>query len=84
VEDSVYVHPQWQRRGIGAALLTQVLARGDLLGFRETIAVISTDQAGSLALHQRHGFRQAGVLRRVGYKFERWLDVVYLQRSAGG
>ncbi|HVX83704.1 MAG TPA: GNAT family N-acetyltransferase [Phycisphaerae bacterium] len=83
VENSVYVHPDHHRRGIGRALLRDLLDRAILLGHRQIVAVISADQLPSLALHRALGFRDAGLLRGVGFKFGRWLDVAYLQKSCG-
>ena len=62
VEDSVYVHPAWQRRGIGRALLADLLRRSDELGYRNVIASISADQEPSIALHRQFGFVEAGRL----------------------
>jgi L-amino acid N-acyltransferase YncA len=81
VEDSVYVHPAWHRRGVGRALLADLLRRADELQYRNVIAIISADQEASVALHRQLGFVEAGRLVKVGFKFERWLDVVYLQRA---
>ena len=79
VENSVYVRHDAQRRGIGAALLTHLIAQAAQLGHRTIIAIIDADQTGSIALHARHGFVEVGRLRQVGFKFDRWLDVVYMQ-----
>jgi L-amino acid N-acyltransferase len=81
VEDSVYVHPDWQRRGIGRALLADLIRRSDDLGYRNIIALISADQEPSIALHRQFGFVDAGRLLKVGFKFDRWLDVLYMQRA---
>ena len=88
VENSVYVHKDFHRRGIGRALLQDLLARAETLGHHSVLAVISADQAPSVAIHAALGFVEVGRLRAVGYKFNQWLDVVYLQwivpaRSAG-
>jgi phosphinothricin acetyltransferase len=80
MEDSVYVHPDHLRRGIGRALLVDLLRRSDELGYASVIANISADQAPSIALHRELGFVEAGRLVKVGFKFERWLDIVFLQR----
>ncbi len=80
VEDSVYVHPDWHRRGIGRALLADLIRRSDELGYRSIIALISADQEPSVALHRQFGFVEAGRLIKVGFKFDRWLDVLYMQR----
>ena len=80
VEDSVYVHPDHLRRGIGRALLVDLLRRADELGYANVIANISADQAPSITVHRELGFVEAGRLVKVGFKFERWLDIVFLQR----
>jgi L-amino acid N-acyltransferase len=79
VENSVYVRPDAMRRGIGSALLESLITRAQELGHRTIIAVIDTEQTASIAFHTRHGFVEAGRLREVGFKFGRWLDVVYMQ-----
>lgn len=79
VEDSVYVRPDRHRRGVGRALLGDLVGRGRTLGYRCIIAGITADQDASLALHRRLGFEPVAMLRQVGNKFDRWLDVAYLQ-----
>lgn len=79
VENSVYVHHQHQGRGIGSALLEDLINRARTSGHRAIIAAIDSTQAPSLALHAKFHFLEAGRLRRVGLKFGRWLDVVYLE-----
>ena len=84
VEDLVYVAVHAQRRGIGRALLEALIAAATECGFRQMIAVIGdSDQPGSLALHAAAGFRMIGTLTGVGFKFERWLDSVLMQRPLG-
>jgi L-amino acid N-acyltransferase YncA len=85
VEDSVYVAPDAQRRGVGRALLDALIARSTDAGFRQMIAVIgdSTLQAASIGLHHAAGFRLIGTLDAVGFKHGRWLDSVYMQRALG-
>ena len=80
VENSVYVHESFRRRGIGSALLARLVSLGSGAGHRVIVARIDSEQAASLALHAKHGFTRAGELRQVGYKFGRWLDVIYMQR----
>lgn len=84
-EDSVYVSREHQRRGIGAALLAQLLEESGRAGIRHMTAVISDPEnnAGSLRLHQRAGFSRAGHLPRVGWKFGRWIDAVIVMRPVG-
>jgi L-amino acid N-acyltransferase YncA len=84
VEDSIYVAAEQQRRGIGGALLDRLIAEAEGRGFRQMIAVIGdSDQPGSIALHAGAGFRIIGTLDRVGFKFDRWLDCVLMQRALG-
>ena len=85
VENSVYVAAEAQRRGIGRRLLDALIARCTEAGFRQMIAVIgdSTLQAASISLHAAAGFRLVGTLDAVGYKHDRWLDSVYMQRALG-
>lgn len=83
VEDSIYVHPDHLRQGIGRLLLQDLIARSDAQGFRAIVALISADQEASVNLHARQGFVVAGKLRGVGFKFDRWLDVLYMQRGWG-
>lgn len=79
VENSVYVHHQWLRRGVGSLLLRELIQRATVLGHRAIIAGIDSEQAGSIAAHARLGFKEAGRFHQVGYKFDRWLDVVYME-----
>lgn len=81
LEDSIYVAPFVQRRGVGRALLGALIERCTEMGYRRMIGVIgdSANQS-SIALHRSMGFRQEGVLRGVGLKFGRWVDVVMMHR----
>ncbi len=81
VEDSIYVAPQAVGRGVGSALLPALLAEAAAVGARQVVAVISGEVKPSLALHARFGFREAGRLHAVGYKFDRWLDTVLMQKA---
>ena len=84
LEDSIYVAPGVARRGVGGALLGALIERCTALGYRQMIGIIgdSANQA-SISLHRRLGFRQEGVLRGVGLKFGRWIDVVIMHRPLG-
>jgi L-amino acid N-acyltransferase YncA len=79
VEDSVYVDDAWRGRGIGRRLLEELVARARAIGYHTIIAGVDASQPGSLALHARHGFERVAHLSEVGFKFGRWLDVIYLQ-----
>jgi L-amino acid N-acyltransferase YncA len=84
VEDSIYVAPDMQGRGIGKMLLMAVIGECEKRGFRQMIAVIGdSENAGSIALHVRCGFKHAGRFNGIGYKFGRWLDSVQMVRSLG-
>lgn len=82
VEDAVYVAPDAAGRGVGRALLGALVARCAAAGCREMIAVIgdSANEA-SIRLHASQGFRHAGRIEAVGFKFGRWLDCVFMQRT---
>ncbi len=84
IENSVYVAPFVVRQGIGVALMGELIKRCTALDYRQMIAVIGDSaNASSINLHRRMGFRQEGVLRGVGLKFGRWMDVVIMHRALG-
>jgi phosphinothricin acetyltransferase len=78
-EDSIYVHAENTGRGVGKALLNALIERSAASGFRTLIAVIGGAEPASIAVHASCGFREVGRLKAVGYKFDRWLDSVYMQ-----
>jgi phosphinothricin acetyltransferase len=78
-EDSIYVHPNQMRQGIGGSLLDALIARCVEGGFLQLIAVIGGAEPGSIAVHAKRGFREVGRLHSVGWKQGRWLDSVYMQ-----
>lgn len=79
VENSVYVHHAFHRQGIGSRVLKELITRARHIGHRAIIAGIDADQSASIALHARFGFKEAGRLVEVGFKFKRWLDVIYME-----
>jgi phosphinothricin acetyltransferase len=84
VENSVYVAHDSHRRGVGKALLQALIEGCTEKGFRLMVAVIGdSEQAASIGLHEATGFRHAGVFENIGYKFDRWLDSVLMQRALG-
>jgi L-amino acid N-acyltransferase YncA len=84
VEDSVYVSPAHQGRGVGRRLLEMLVGRCEALGLRQMIAVIGDSaNVGSIALHARAGFEIRGSAGAVGYKAGRWVDIVWMQRALG-
>lgn len=84
VEDSVYVRADQAGRGIGRALLSELITQVELGDWRQMIAVIgNSENRASIALHERQGFRLVGVFESVGFKHGRWLDTVLMQRRLG-
>ena len=83
-EDSVYIHADHVGLGIGRALLAELLRHCEALGIRQMLAVIGDSaNAGSIGVHRSVGFEQVGVLKSCGWKFERWLDVVLMEKTLG-
>lgn len=84
VEDSVYVDPAAQGRGVGRALLAALIERATAGGWRQMVALIGdSGNAASIGLHAALGFRAVGTLEAVGFKHGRWVDVVVMQRALG-
>jgi len=84
LEDSVYVSQGSQGKGIGKALLAELIARSTALSYRQLVAVIGDSaNIASIALHASLGFVRAGNLRSTGFKFGRWVDTVLMQRALG-
>jgi len=78
-ENTVYIDPAHQRRGLGARLLEALVDQARSQGMRALIAQIETSNGASIALHERYGFVRLGIEREVGYKFDRWLDAQPMQ-----
>lgn len=84
IEDSVYVAEGQAGQGIGSALLGALIARCEQGPWRQMLAVVgNSGNAGSIALHRRHGFAHAGTLTSVGFKLGGWVDTVLMQRPLG-
>ena len=84
LEDSVYVRHGMHGRGVGSALLAELIRRCEGLGYRQLVAVIGDSaHAASIGLHASLGFLRVGTLRSVGFKFGRWVDSVIMQRPLG-
>jgi L-amino acid N-acyltransferase YncA len=84
LEDSVYLAADATGRGFGRLLLTELLARCEAQGARQMLAVIGDSaNAGSIGVHRALGFEHTGTIKAAGWKFDRWLDVVVMQRSLG-
>jgi phosphinothricin acetyltransferase len=84
VEDSIYVDPGAHRKGVGRALMLRLIEESERRGYRQMIAVIGDSaQTPSIELHRAAGFRMIGAIENVGFKFDRWLDTVLMQRELG-
>jgi L-amino acid N-acyltransferase YncA len=83
-EDSIYLAPEAHGKGLGRALLTELMAQAANCGVRKLIAVIGdSSNAGSIGVHQSAGFEHVGLLKSCGWKFDRWLDVVLMDKTLG-
>jgi phosphinothricin acetyltransferase len=80
VENSVYVEEQHRGQGWGARLLAPLIDAAKARGYHAILAVIDGDNRTSIRLHERFGFEEVGRFKEIGFKFDRWLDVVYLER----
>lgn len=80
-ENSVYCAPEAQRQGLGTALMETIIDRSRAHGFKQMIAVITAESTGSIHLHEKLGFREVGRYVAVGFKFDRWLDIVHMQKA---
>ena len=84
VEDSIYLAPEAQGKGIGRSLLKALIDTSTAKGYRLMVAVIGDSrQYGSIALHRSAGFTFCGTIHSVGYKFDRWLDSIIMERQLG-
>lgn len=83
-EDSIYMAPDAHRKGLGRALLAELCTQAEAAGVRKFLAVIGDSaNAGSIGVHASLGFRQIGLLTSCGWKFDRWLDVVMMEKPLG-
>lgn len=84
VEDSIYLAPEAAGKGLGRALLAELLATLERGGIRKVMAVIGDSaNAGSIGVHTALGFNHVGVVKSCGWKFERWLDIVLMEKTLG-
>lgn len=79
IEHSVYVTDDFIGKGIGKLLLTALIKLAKEQGFHIMIGAIDAENLGSIAFHEKFGFKVAGTIREVGYKFDHWLDLVFMQ-----
>ncbi len=84
VEDSIYLAPEAAGKGLGRALLAELMTALERAGVRRVMAVIGDSaNTGSIGVHRALGFEPAGTINACGWKFDRWLDIVFMQRSLG-
>jgi phosphinothricin acetyltransferase len=84
LEDSIYLAPEAMGQGVGRLLLAELMARCEAAGTRQMLAVIGDSaNAGSIGVHRALGFEQVGLMKSTGWKFDRWLDVVVMQKALG-
>lgn len=83
VEDSVYITPDSIGKGVGSALLSATVEQVGVLGYKQLLAVVAGghENHASVALHKKHGFEDVGLLKEVGFKFNRWVDTLLMQRT---
>jgi phosphinothricin acetyltransferase len=84
IEHSVYVHKDYRRRHIGAALLKELLMFANTKGYATVVAVIDDSNEGSKSMHEKLGFSCAGSIRKAGYKFGKWLDLSFYELQLKG
>lgn len=83
-EDSVYIHTDHAGQGLGRALLSELMRHCEALGICQMLAVIGDSaNAGSIGLHHSLGFVHTGILKASGWKHNRWLDTVFMQKALG-
>jgi phosphinothricin acetyltransferase len=83
-EDSIYLAPDAHGQGLGRALLVELTAQAEKAGVRKLIAVIGDSaNSGSIGVHRSVGFAHVGILKSCGWKFDRWLDVVMMDKALG-
>jgi phosphinothricin acetyltransferase len=83
-EDSIYLHPDAAGRGLGRELLAALAGQAEACGIRKLIAVIGDSaNAASIGVHRALGFAPAGVIHACGWKFDRWLDIVLMEKTVG-
>ena len=84
LEDSIYLSADARGQGVGRLLLAELMARCEAAGARQMLAVIGDSaNAGSIGVHRTLGFEHVGVMKSAGWKFDRWCDVVVMQKALG-
>lgn len=82
VEESVYVHKDFRGKKIGDMLLRELVEQCKKKGFKQVVGVIvGIENEDSIKLHKKLGFLEVGLLKKVGFKFEKWIDIIIMQRE---
>lgn len=84
IEHSIYVHPDYRRRGVARQLMEKLIATANEAEYAAMVAGIDSQNAGSIRLHEQLGFKNTGTIQKAGFKFGRWLDLVFFQRLLDG
>lgn len=79
-EDTLYLAHDAVGQGVGSALLAKLIEKSQTFGFRQMVAVITAGNPASIKLHEKHGFVTMGTYPELGFKFDKWLDIVHMQR----
>jgi phosphinothricin acetyltransferase len=81
MEHSIYIHPEFQKQGIGKLLLTELIDLATKNNVHVLIGGIDASNQNSIEFHKQFGFEIVGRMNEVGYKFDRWLDLVWMQKT---
>ncbi|MDP4177669.1 MAG: N-acetyltransferase family protein [Bacillota bacterium] len=84
IEHSVYVHKDYRNRGIGTKLLRELIKTADEKGYATLVAAIDSLNENSIKIHEKIGFKYSGTVTKAGYKFGKWLDLVFYQLELAG
>jgi len=80
-ENSIYIDPNMRGRGLGNLLMSELLKQAKQVGFNQMIAIITSDVGASIALHKKYGFEILGEFPELGYKFDKWHDIIHMQKK---
>jgi phosphinothricin acetyltransferase len=80
-EDTIYLREGHTGKGLGSRLLAEIITRARACGFHQMIGIIAGDVDASVRLHEKHGFERLGTFPKLGHKFDRWIDIVHMQRE---
>lgn len=84
IEHSIYVHEKHGNKGIGTSLLKEIIRISDERGFATMVAGIDGSNEKSIKMHEKLGFEYSGTIKKAGYKFEKWLNLVFYQLELKG